>query len=74
MKTKKILVSILLVILIFFSFSQVQVKATSNEIDVEKVIDKDEGGLFEKIIAKIIRWISRNGIRLNNKQNIWSRI
>lgn len=59
---KKILVSILLVILIFFSFSQVQVKATSNEIDVEKVIDKDEGGLFEKIIAKIIRWTSRNSI------------
>lgn len=57
---KKILVSILLVILIFFSF--VQVKATSNEIDVEKVIEKDEGGLFEKIIAKIIRWISRNSI------------
>ena len=46
----------LLVILIFFSFAQVQVKATNNEIDVEKVIDKDEGGLFEKIIAKIIRW------------------
>lgn len=62
MKMKKILVSILLVILIFFSFSQVQVKATSNEIDVEKVIDKDEGGLFEKIIAKIIRWTSRNSI------------
>ena len=59
---KKILVSILLVILIFFSFAQVQVKATSNEIDVEKVIDKDEGGLFEKIIAKIIRWTSRNSI------------
>lgn len=63
---KKILVSILLVILIFFSFSQVQVKATSNEIDIEKVIDKDEGGLFEKIIAKIIRWISRNSIQFNN--------
>ena len=62
MKMKKILVSILLVILIFFSFAQVQVKATSYEIDVEKVIDKDEGGLFEKIIAKIIRWISRNSI------------
>lgn len=62
MKMKKILVSILLVILIFFSFSQVQVKAANNEIDVEKVIDKDEGGLFEKIIAKIIRWFSRNSI------------
>ena len=66
MKMKKILVSMLLVILIFFSFSQVQVKATSNEIDIEKVIDKDEGGLFEKIIAKIIRWISRNSIQFNN--------
>lgn len=57
----------LLVILIFFSFAQVQVKATNNEIDVEKVIDKDEGGLFEKIIAKIIRRISRNSIQFNNK-------
>ncbi|MCI9038500.1 MAG: hypothetical protein HFJ29_01235 [Clostridia bacterium] len=66
MKMKKILVSILLVILIFFSFLQVQVKATNNEIDIEKVIDKDEGGLFEKIIAKIIRWISRNSIQFNN--------
>ena len=60
MKKKKILVSILLVILIFFSFTQTQVKATNTELDVEKVIDKDEGGLFEKIIAKIIRWFSRN--------------
>ena len=57
----------LLVILIFFSFAQVQVKATNNEIEVEKVIDKDEGGLFEKIIAKIIRRISRNSIQFNNK-------
>lgn len=62
MKMKKILVSILLVILIFFSFTQVQVKAANNEIDVEKVIDKDEGGLFEKIIAKIIRRSGRNSI------------
>ncbi len=67
MKMKKILVSILLVILIFFSFSQVQVKAANNEIDVEKVIDKDEGGLFEKIIAKIIRRFSRNSIQFNNE-------
>ena len=64
---KKVLVSILLVILIFFSFTQVQVKAANNEIDVEKVIDKDEGGLFEKIIAKIIRRFSRNSIQFNNK-------
>lgn len=62
MKMKKILVSMLLVILIFFSFTQVQVKAANNEIDVEKVIDKDEGGLFEKIIAKIIRRSGRNSI------------
>ena len=67
MKVKKVLVSILLVILIFFSFTQVQVKAANNEIDVEKVIDKDEGGLFEKIIAKIIRRFSRNSIQFNNK-------
>lgn len=52
--------------LIFFEFiNPVQASIFSdddNQTDVEKVIDKDEGGLFEKIIAKMIRWIGRNSI------------
>lgn len=57
MKFKKILVSICLFILIFFSFVQ-PVHANLFDDDdkstIEKTIDEDEGGLFEKIIAKMI--------------------
>ena len=66
MKTKNILVSIILVMLIFFSFANpVQASLFSDDDDkskVEETIDKDDGGLFEKIIAKMIRWCSRNSI------------
>ena len=65
MKTEKMLISIILVILIFFSFVnpvQASIFSDDNQTDIEKVIDKDEGGLFEKIIAKMIRRISRNSI------------
>ena len=67
MKTKNILVSIILVMLIFFSFANpVQASLFSDYDDdkskVEETIDKDDGGLFEKIIAKMIRWCSRNSI------------
>lgn len=31
-----------------------------NKSEIEETIDKDEGGLFEKIIAKMIRRHSRN--------------
>ena len=66
MKTKNILVSIILVMLIFFSFANpVQASIFSDDDDkskVEETIDKDDGGLFEKIIAKMIRWCSRNSI------------
>ena len=62
MKTKNILVSIILVMLIFFSFANpVQASIFSDDDDkskVEETIDKDDGGLFEKIIAKMIRWCS----------------
>lgn len=52
-----------MIILIFFSF-ETNVNASiftaeddfKGKNDIEKTIDKDEGGLFEKIIAKIIRW------------------
>jgi len=66
LKTKKILISIILVILIFFSFvNPVQASIFSDDndqTDVVKVIDKDKGGLFEKIIAKMIRRPRRNSI------------
>ena len=67
MKTKNILVSIILVMLIFFSFANpVQASLFSDDDDdkskVEETIDEDDGGIFEKIIAKMIRWCSRNSI------------
>lgn len=66
MKMKKVLISIFLAILIFFSFTN-NVQANfftddkeDNKSEIEEIIDKDEGGLFEKIIAKMIRRYSRN--------------
>lgn len=50
----------------FFSFTN-NVQANfftddkeDNKSEIEEIIDKDEGGLFEKIIAKMIRRYSRN--------------
>lgn len=62
-RIKRILVSIILVMLIFFSFiNPVQASIFSDEDDekseIEETIDKDDGGLFEKIIAKMIRGYS----------------
>ena len=62
-KIKRILLSIILVMLIFFSFiNPVQASIFSDEDDekseIEETIDKDDGGLFEKIIAKMIRGYS----------------
>lgn len=62
-KIKRILVSIILVMLIFFSFiNPVQASIFLDENDekseIEETIDKDDGGLFEKIIAKMIRGYS----------------
>ena len=66
MKIKKVMISIFLAILIFFSFTN-NVQANfftddkeDNKSEIEEIIDKDEGGLFEKIIAKMIRRYSRN--------------
>ena len=63
MKTKKIWISIILIILVFFSFTNpVHASLFSDDDDssIEETIDKDDGGLFEKIIAKMIRRYSRN--------------
>ena len=66
MKRNKIVLSIILVILIFFSFiNPVQASLFSDddeESSIEETIDKDDGGLFEKIIAKMIRRNSRDNI------------
>ena len=67
MKTKRILISMFVTILIFFSFmNPVQASLFSDDDDkkssIEETIDKDDGGLFEKIIAKMIRWYSRNSV------------
>lgn len=63
MKKNKLLVSIMIVILIFFSFTNVGYADTEKRSEqIEETIDDDEGGLFEKVIAKIIRWVSSNGI------------
>ena len=63
MKTKKICISIILIMLIFFNIAKpVQANIFTDDLfeedkksDIEEVIDKDDGGLFEKIIAKMIR-------------------
>lgn len=63
---KKVIISIFLTILIFFSFInpvQASLFSDNNEkSSIEETIDKDDGGLFEKIIAKMIRRHSRNSI------------
>ena len=68
MKIKKLCLSIVLIILIFFNLAKpVQANIFTDDLfeddnksDVEEVIDEDDGGLFEKIIAKMIRRHSRN--------------
>lgn len=67
MKTKRVLISMFVTILIFFSFmNPVQASLFSDDDDkkssIEETIDKDDGGLFEKIIAKMIRWNSRDSV------------
>lgn len=69
MKIKKIIVSIFLFILIFFSLVKpVNANIFTDDWDdsddkdsVSEVIENEDGGLFEKIIAKMIRRTCRNG-------------
>ena len=72
MKTRKALVSVVLIILIFFSFAKpVSVNFFTDDddsSDIEKTIDKDEGGLFEKIIAKIIGGLAETVFDLSTKE------
>lgn len=76
MKTRKFLVSILLVILIFFNLKNT-VNASifdddwlgdNEKSDIEQTIDKDDGGLFEKIIAKMIGGIAETVFDLTTNE------
>ena len=65
LKKQKAFIGIILIILIFFSFiTPVQASIFDDddkkESTIKETIEKDEGGLFEKIIAKMIRRHSRN--------------
>ena len=77
MKKIKIIISMFLAILIFFSFVKpVQASIFSDDLfgedkksDIEKTIDKDEGGLFEKIIAKMIGGIAETVFNLTTNES-----
>lgn len=66
MNVKKVFVSIILVMLIFLNCTNsVQASLFSDDEDpttIEETIEQDDGGLFEKIIAKMIRRYSTNSI------------
>lgn len=66
LKIKKVLISALIMVLIFFTFTNVSNALFDSEeekqSDIEETIDKDDGGMFEKIIAKMIRRNCRNSI------------
>lgn len=66
MKIKKVLISTLIMVLIFFTFTNVSNALFDDEedkkSDIEETIDKDDGGMFEKIIAKMIRRSCRDSI------------
>ena len=60
---KKIIVSILVMLIFLYVFIP---KSNANFFDDEnkdseiiETIDEDDGGIFEKIIAKMIRWNCR---------------
>lgn len=69
-KTNKKFITGILIILVFFTifitksnanFFLDDDKKEEKKTNIDKTIDNDGGGIFEKIIAKMIRWISRSG-------------
>ena len=66
-KINKKLVASILIILVFLNLFIPKSNANffthgddkKDKTEIEKTIDYDDGGIFEKIIAKMIRWISR---------------
>lgn len=69
-KINKKLVASILIILVFLSLFIPKSNANfftddddkEEKSEIEKTIDSDDGGIFEKIIAKMIRRISRISI------------
>lgn len=68
-KTKKILTSIVILILVFLCLFTTNVKANfftddwennDKKSEIEESIDSEDGGIFEKIIAQMIGRNSRN--------------
>ena len=65
-KVSKIFTSIIILILVFLCFFTPKVKANfftdnwgeEDNDEIEKQIDSEDGGIFEKIIAKMIGRIS----------------
>lgn len=81
-KINKKLIAGILIILVFFSLFIPKSNANfftddndnKDKSEIEKTIDSDDGGIFEKIIANIIRWISRGSYGLNYYKSIRCRI
>lgn len=69
-KINKIFTSIIILILVFLCLFIPKVQANfftddwdeEEKSDIEQSIDAEDGGIFEKIIAKMIRRNSRNSI------------
>lgn len=69
-KINKKLIASILIILVFLSLFIPKSNANfftddddkKDKSEIEKTIDSDDGGIFEKIIAKMIRRISRISI------------
>ncbi len=66
MKIVKKIVASILIILVFLCLFLPNTYADffdgedEEESEIKKTIDEDDGGIFEKIIAKMIRWNCRN--------------
>lgn len=65
MKILKKIIASILIILVFLCVFLPKTNANffddeDEESEIKKTIDEDDGGIFEKIIAKMIRWNCRN--------------
>ncbi|MBP3254982.1 MAG: hypothetical protein J6M60_00610 [Clostridia bacterium] len=72
MKLKKTLVSIILIMLIFLNFVnpvEASIFSDDDKSEIEETIDKDDGGLFEKIIAKMIGGIAETVFDLTTNES-----
>lgn len=76
MRFKKILASIILMMLVFLCLFVPKSNASfffddgedETESEIEKTIDEDDGGLFEKIIAKMIGGIAEGAFNLTTNE------